>query len=684
MKLEKWITCLESALLAFLIGYGGCACLVSGFTLRADLGTLALWCGSLAIIASVCFRWKLAPVPLGALALLAGYLWHKGVLSLSTEALLYRLTSLYNTGYGTGILRWSDLPVQDADVTAALCAIASLSILLTVRTVCRSRRAILPVVWGLIPLCACLVVTDTVPDVKHLCILFFGLAVLMLSQTTRRRDKTQGNQLAALVAIPTALAVALLFWANPQQSYNKQHQAEELLQLAQDTFSRYFAQGGTVITKRENLADMGVLSNPHLPVMEVTSEKSGTLYLREQVFDTYTGTHWELTNRYSNLTDHDYSQMIFGGQVKISTRYIQSNLFVPYYTEDTQPGEKGYTENTQRKRSYSFDYWYIPDSDEFYRFPFGYAMLRTAVSLPEDTLAWAEETLQPILNYNYNVDTAYTYAHTIAAFVRDSATYNKRTGPMPAGETDFVRWFIEESDTGYCAHFASATAVLLQSTGVPTRYVTGYMVSTQAGKTTTVYMDEAHAWVEYYDPLLGWIVLESTPGDGLPTAIERPTEPENSTTPPVTQPTVQTDSAPEVTRPQQTDPTNPAVTPKPQTDLRWLEPVLTALACVLGAVLLILGQWQLRRKLIVKKLTQGPVNRRAVAYWRQTVLLCRLLRQRPDGELFTLAQKAKFSQHTLTGEELAILEAGLHSVQQQLKAKPLPYRLFCMLVFAVY
>ena len=103
-----------------------------------------------------------------------------------------------------------------------------------------------------------------------------------------------------------------------------------------------------------------------------------------------------------------------------------------------------------------------------------------------------------------------------------------------------------------------------------------------------------------------------------------------------------------------------------------------------GAVLLILGQWQLRRKLIVKKLTQGPVNRRAVAYWRQTVLLCRLLRQRPDGELFTLAQKAKFSQHTLTGEELAILEAGLHSVQQQLKAKPLPYRLFCMLVFAVY
>ena len=39
----------------------------------------------------------------------------------------------------------------------------------------------------------------------------------------------------------------------------------------------------------------------------------------------------------------------------------------------------------------------------------------------------------------------------------------------------------------------------------------------------------------------------------------------------------------------------------------------------------------------------------------------------------------------ITDAELnAILEAGLHSVQQQLKAKPLPYRLFCILVFAVY
>ncbi len=683
MKLEKWISCLQSAVLSFLISYGGCACLLSGFSLQADGEILALWCGCLAVVVSVSYSLKLVPIPLGILALLSGYLWHKGILSRSMEALLYRLTYTYSTAYDTGILRWSELPLENADITAALCALSSIIILLTARTVCRPRRAVLPVIFGLLPLCACLVVTDTVPATEHLYLLFFGLAVLMLSQTTRRADKAQGNRLAALAAIPAALAVALLFLLNPQQTYNKQQQAEALLQYAQDTLTQQISQAGTVVAKRENLASMGPLSNPHLPVMEVTAEKSGTLYLREQVFDTYTGTHWEITNRYANLTDHDYSQMYFGGQVNISTRYTQSNLFVPYYTEDTLPGEKGYTENTQRKKSYSFQHWYIPDPDEDHPWYFGSAMLRTSPGLPDDTLAWAKNTLQSVIQYNYNIDSAYTYAQRISAFVRESAAYDKRTGQMPGDKTDFVRWFIEESDTGYCAHFASATAVLLQSTGIPARYVTGYMVNTQAGKTTTVYMDEAHAWVEYYDPLLGWIVLESTPGDGLPTANTQPTEPESPTAPPVTQPPVQTDAATQVTQPQQTNPATAPVTPNPQSDLRWLEPVLTVTACILGAVLVIAGQWQLRRRLILRRLTQGTTNRRAVAYWRQTVLLARLLHQRPDAELFSLAQKAKFSQHTLTEEELAVLETGLRNAQQRLKAKPLLYRIFCRLVFAV-
>lgn len=680
MKLEKWISCLQSAVLAFLIGFGGCACLLSGFSLQADAATLALWCGSLAVAASLCFSLKLAPLPLAVLALLCGYFWHRGTLSVSVEALLYSLTSNYNIAYGTGVLRWSDLPLQGVDMTLALCALASIAVLLTVRTVCRPRRAFLPVMFGLLPLCACLVVTNTVPATKYLYLLFFGLALLMLSQTTRRADKVQGNRLAALIAVPTALAVALLFWAIPRETYNKQQKAEDLLQFAQDTFTQQISQAGTVVTKRENLAAMGVLSNPHLPIMDVTASQSGTLYLREQVFDTYDGKQWTVTNQYAYLTESDASKKRPVGTVKITTRYTQPVLFVPYYTKDSLPSSNGYTDNVERQKSYTYQLWQLKHNDN-YLIGSGSSIQATA-NLPADTLAWAQDVLRPILAGQR--DYVDTYAEAVADYVRQSAPYSKQTPRMPGDKTDFVRWFLEESETGYCAHFASASAVLLQAAGIPARYVTGYMVSVDSGTSTTVFMDEAHAWVEFFDPSVGWRVLESTPGDGLPTTAERPTEPAMPTAPPVIQPTVQQDTVSEMILPQQTDPIDVPSAPAPQENLQWLVPALTVMACLLGAVLLILGQWQLRRKRILRKLTQGATNRRAVAYWRQIVLLSRLLRQRPDAGLFSLAQKAKFSQHVLTEEDLAALETGLRHGQDQLKTKPLPYRIFCRLVFAVY
>ena len=46
-------------------------------------------------------------------------------------------------------------------------------------------------------------------------------------------------------------------------------------------------------------------------------------------------------------------------------------------------------------------------------------------------------------------------------------------------------------------------------------------------------------------------------------------------------------------------------------------------------------------------------NEKALLYWQQVNLYCRILKDEPDAILFQLAQKAKFSQHTLTEEELS-------------------------------
>jgi len=674
MKLEKWITRLQSALLAFLIGYGGCACLYSAFSMQASPTVLGLWCACFAILASVCIGTKLITVLLGFLALLAGYLWHMGTLSLSVEALLYHLSRHYSMAYGVATIRWSGQPLQEADVTAALCALSVITVLLTARTVCRARRAWLPMVFGLLPLCACLVVTDTVPAVGHLFLLLSGLAVLMLTQTTRRKDNHQGNRLTVLVALPTALAVAVLFWANPQQTYSKQYQAEELLQMAQDILSQQFAQGGTAVSKRENLASAGLLSNPHLPVMDVTADNGGVLYLREQVFDTYDGKQWTMKNQYAS-SRYALSEMRLAGKVRISTRYTFSNLYVPYYALTSQQGTEGYTENPDKLRSYSFDIMALKNPALYHELPSLYA-----TNLPDDTLAWAKALMIPVLR---DLPGTAAFPEAIADYVRNSAIYDKQTPRMPGSRTDFVRWFLEESDTGYCVHYASATAVLLQAAGIPARYVTGYMISTEPGKSTTVYMNDAHAWVEFYDPYVGWRILESTPGDGLPTFDDSPAQTQPPTEPSATRPPVQ-NTTPQMTLPQQTQAADTQSDTKPQLDLKWLMPVLTAAAWVLGVLLLIIGQWQLRRKLIERKLTRGTTNQRAVAAWRQVALLSRLLRQRPDAGLFSLAQKAKFSQHTLTEEELTLFDTYLHNARQQLQSKPLSNRLLYRLVFAAY
>ena len=54
-----------------------------------------------------------------------------------------------------------------------------------------------------------------------------------------------------------------------------------------------------------------------------------------------------------------------------------------------------------------------------------------------------------------------------------------------------------------------------------------------------------------------------------------------------------------------------------------------------------------------------------------------------EGALETLAQKAKFSQHTLTAEELEQFTAYLTDARHQLEQKPLYLRLVYMYLYAV-
>lgn len=84
---------------------------------------------------------------------------------------------------------------------------------------------------------------------------------------------------------------------------------------------------------------------------------------------------------------------------------------------------------------------------------------------------------------------------------------------------DFIYDFIFDSKEGYGPHFASAAVLMYRMFGIPARYVVGYaapknLFSMQAdGNYSAVLQgDNAHAWVEVYEPEYGWMPVEMTPG----------------------------------------------------------------------------------------------------------------------------------------------------------------------------
>lgn len=103
----------------------------------------------------------------------------------------------------------------------------------------------------------------------------------------------------------------------------------------------------------------------------------------------------------------------------------------------------------------------------------------------------------------------------VVEYVRNLHPYSKDT-PYPPEGADFVTWFISESRSGFCVHYATTAAVLLRMIDVPTRYVSGYYADTDpGGKPSLVSMQNAHAWFEFFDPDYGWVLDDPTPGNNV-------------------------------------------------------------------------------------------------------------------------------------------------------------------------
>lgn len=84
------------------------------------------------------------------------------------------------------------------------------------------------------------------------------------------------------------------------------------------------------------------------------------------------------------------------------------------------------------------------------------------LQLPEDT---RQELYNLALEYGYEPDmsTAQTVAW-VAEFVRNIGTYKLNVSRQPVN-FDFALYFLEQSQEGYCVHFATAAAVMYRALG---------------------------------------------------------------------------------------------------------------------------------------------------------------------------------------------------------------------------
>lgn len=686
MKKDKAVSFLWSWLLSFFLSLSAVMWLVSAFRLGVDKSLLTVFCAIFSFVCSLCYSLPLGAVPVGISALALGYLWRKGTLELSVEALLNRLTRQYNKAYNWGIIRWGLRTADEMEPTmiTVLCILAALVAMTTAWAVCRRKSSVWPMlsIWFV---CCCFVVNDTVPDTVWIYILLVCLASLLLTGPVRRQDAARANRLYLLTVPVSVLGLLLLLWAAPREGYDRQQTAQKLAdgilgadstQLIMSGVENLGAATGITDPDRVDLSSVGYRTESEATVMTVSATFNGTLYLRGRAMNTYDGTGW--TNEDMGDLPWPEEGLVNAGELTVSTRFAHRMMYLPYYTNyagftDVSAG----VENEKNLTQYSFLCQKLPKrltpetvamSTSVYLPP---DSMESAIQLDPEVKKWAEPLALKITD---GADTFAKKAERIASYVRNSAKYSLYTARMPDKEEDFARWFLEKSDTGYCVHFATATTVLLQAAGIPARYVTGYLVEVKEGEAVPVQSKQSHAWAEYYLPNFGWVVLEATPSASVPVP---------GTTPEQTEPEATQSTLPETENTAPSVPENEE-TPAPEAPEKSVWPTVLVWTAVLAAVAACLLQSRIRVMLHKKKIKQALPNEKALLYWQETVELAKLLDAAPDQKLLHLAERAKFSRHILTEEELSQFEYHLKEAIAQLKKRNLFLQIYYRLLLAKY
>lgn len=565
-------------------------------------------------------------------------------------------------------------------ISAILSAVFTISLI-------RYKRILIPSLLSMVLLVPCFILVNTLPSLVCLFIAIASLIALYISKNTRKFRPSQGGVIAAISFGTMIVVMAILLAFNPIEKYERFDWQENLLQSIENSFNiddgrktsteKKLNEIKGSLEEKENLSDISPLTQTHTPVMTVTSAVGGNIYLKGTAYADYRDNIWSIISD-NNVARYPQDFVPFtatiGNNALTDTRVHMLNkskiAYVPYFLEslpdnlnsvadvcvknDTDKNEFNYShypfyaENTYRYNNSA-------EAENYKAFVYD-----TYLEIPRKT----QIELRRIADQEGFLDSELTVSEKIEMvknYISNSKTYSLKTPKMPSGK-DFATWFLNESDTGYCVHFATAGTLMLRALGIPARYVTGYYATAYANQTVTVTTDNAHAWIEYYSDTAGWIPLECTPSSFQPARYVGSQRASGGTQPTTVEPT----TAP-------TSPTNGTVShsTKPKNDSKSSFEFngFTIAMMSLGIVALALIAIFSRRIIIIKKRKQrfetGRNNKRAICIYKELKNLTKISHLLITDEVKSVYEKARFSNHTISDDELKIIEnAYYNSVEE--------------------
>ncbi len=262
-------------------------------------------------------------------------------------------------------------------------------------------------------------------------------------------------------------------------------------------------------------------------VMEVYSDVSETVYLKQYARGDFDGQTWQEAEAYPELLQGTYSiDYLPGLSADASaerheltvTPILPGISVIPYYLHAS--GAEGSLQiddvgvsGTGNDSYTTYFSLYEPDRNthsqaEVADYEARYAAYARETYLHVDTHT-AAYIRRIIREQGFDASDP-DIIEKVASYVQNAAFYNLRYNRALDSEKNVVIAFLETYKEGVCRHYANVATLIYRTLGIPARYVEGFCIDTVAGETIEVHSNRAHAWTEVYVDGFGWRYVEVT------------------------------------------------------------------------------------------------------------------------------------------------------------------------------